>query len=43
MNFGGYVYSLDIPYTIKDSPDIAKHKEEELKKHAEDLLRLIKK
>ena len=43
MNIGGYVYTLDIPYTIKDTPDIAKSKREELEKHAEELLKLIKK
>ena len=43
MNFGGYVYTLDIPCNIKETPDIAKKKEEELKNHAEEVLKLINK
>ena len=43
MKFGGYAYTLDIPFTIKDTPDIAKKKTEELEKHAEKLIELIKK
>ena len=42
MNFGGYVYTAGIPYNIKETPNVAKVKEEELKKHAEELLKLIK-
>ena len=43
MKFGGYAYTLDIPFTIKDTPDIAKKKTEELEKHAEKLIELVKK
>ena len=42
MKFGGYVYTLDIPFTIKDTPDIAKAKTPELEKHAEKLAELVK-
>ena len=42
MKFGGYVYTLDIPFTIKDTPDVAKKKKEELEKHAEKLCELCK-
>ena len=42
MKFGGYAYTLDIPFTIKDTPDIAKVKKEELEKQAEKLLELVK-
>ena len=43
MKFGGYAYTLDIPFTIKDTLDIAKKKTEELEKHAEKLIELVKK
>ena len=42
MKFGGYAYTLDIPFTIKETPDIAKKKTEELEKHAEKLMELVK-
>ena len=42
MKFGGYAYTLDIPFTIKGTPDIAKVKKEELEKQAEKLLELVK-
>ena len=42
MKWGGFVYTLDIPFTIKDTPDLAKTKQAELEKHAEKLLTLIK-
>ena len=42
MKFGGYAYTFDIPFTIKETPDVAKVKTEELEKHAETLLTLIK-
>ena len=43
MKFGGYVYTFDIPFTIKETPDVAKVKKEELEKHAQQLADLIKK
>ena len=43
MKFGGYAYSFDIPFTIKETPDVAKVKKEELEKQAEKLVELIKK
>ena len=42
MKFGGYAYTLDIPFTIKDTPDVAKAKTAELEKHAEKLVELLK-
>ena len=42
MKWSGFVYTLDIPFTIKETPDIAKKKTEELEKHAEKLVTLIK-
>ena len=42
MKFGGYAYTFDIPFTIKETPDVAKVKTEELEKHAEKLVSLIK-
>ena len=42
MKFGGYVHTLDIPFTIKDTPDVAKAKTAELEKHAEKLAQLVK-
>ena len=42
MKFGGYVHTLDIPFTIKDTPDVAKAKTAELEKHAEKLAELVK-
>ena len=42
MKFGGYACTLDIPFTIKDTPDIAKTKTAELEKHAEKLAELAK-
>ena len=42
MKFGGYAYTLDIPFTIKETPDIAKVKKEELEKQAEKVAELVK-
>ena len=42
MKFGGYAYTLDIPFTIKDTPDVAKAKTEEIEKQAQKLCELIK-
>ena len=42
MKFGGYAYTLDIPFTIKDTPDIAKAKTEEIEKQAQKLCELVK-
>ena len=42
MKFGGYAYTLDIPFTIKDTPDIAKARTEEIEKQAQKLCELIK-
>ena len=42
MKFGGYAYTLDIPFTIKDTPDIAKTKTEEIEKQAQKLCELVK-
>ena len=42
MKFGGYAYTLDIPFTIKDTPDIAKTKSEEIEKQAQKLCELVK-
>jgi hypothetical protein len=42
MKFGGYAYTFDIPFTIKETPDVAKVKTEELEKHAEKIVSLIK-
>ena len=42
MKFGGYAYTLDIPFTIKDTPDIAKTKTEEIAKQAQKLCELVK-
>ena len=43
MKFGGYAYTFDIPFNIKETPDVAKVKKEELEKQAEKLVELIKK
>ena len=42
MKFGGYACTLDIPFTIKDTPDVSKAKTAELEKHAEKLAELVK-
>ena len=42
MKFGGYASTFDISFTIKETPDVAKVKTEELEKHAEKLVSLIK-
>ena len=42
MKFGGYAYTFDIPFTIKETPDIAKVKKEELEKQAEKVAELVK-
>ena len=42
MKFGGYACTFDISFTIKETPDVAKVKTEELEKHAEKLVSLIK-
>ena len=42
MKFGGYVSTFDIGFNIKDTPDVAKAKKEELEKHAEKIVSLIK-
>ena len=42
IKWGGFVYTLDIPFTIKETPDIAKTKTELLYKHAQKLAEMIK-
>jgi len=42
MKFGGYAYTFDIPFTIKDTPDVAKVKKEQLEKQAEKVFSLVK-
>ena len=42
MKFGGYACTFDISFTIKETQDVAKVKTEELEKHAEKLVSLIK-
>ena len=42
MKFGGYAFTFDIPFTIKETPDVAKVKTEELEKQAEKVVSLIK-
>ena len=42
MKFGGYASTFDISFTIKETPDVAKVKTEELEKHAEKIVSLIK-
>ena len=43
MKFGGYVYTLSIPFNVGENPDAAKAKTAELEKHAEKLAELAKK
>ena len=42
MKFGGYACTFDIPFTIRETPDVAKTKTAELEKHAEEVVNLIK-
>ena len=42
MKFAGYAYTFDIGFNIKDTPDVAKAKTEELEKHAEKVVSLVK-
>ena len=42
MKFAGFTYTLDIPFTIKDTPDLAKTKKELLEKQAEKIVSMIK-
>ncbi len=42
MKFGGYAYTFNIPFTIKDTPDVAKAKKAELEKQAEKVFELVK-
>ena len=42
MKFVGFTYTLDIPFTIKETPDLAKTKKELLEKQAEKVVSMIK-
>ena len=42
MKFGGYAFTFDITFTIKDTPDVAKVKKEQLEKQAEKVFSLVK-
>ena len=42
MKFGGYACTYDIPFTIRETPDVAKAKTAELEKQAEEVVRLVK-
>ena len=42
MKFVGFTYTLDIPFTIKETPDLAKTKKELLEKQAENVVSMIK-
>ena len=42
MKFGGYACTFDIPFGIKETPDVAKAKTLELEKQAEEVVNLTK-